>query len=130
VSDLYELLRAIDEVMPRDATLYIEGTSVAADVERFLAQRPADAWHEVEAGTLWPKPKVFHLPLSGTSLTELRELAARHAEPEICDHLVVYREGEALLWAHDAGHGDVLVSRDLPRETLSRLEASLAGARG
>ena len=110
--------------------MYVEGTSFAPAVADFLAKRPATIQHEVEAGTLSPKPKVFHLPLSGTNLAELRELAARHAGPEICDHLVVYREGETLLWAHDAGYGDVLVSRDLPRETLSHLEASLGGALG
>ena len=71
---------------------------------------------------------MFHLPLSGTNLGDLRELAERHAEPEVCDHLVVYREGEVLLWAHDAGSGDVMVSRKLPDEAVSGLEDSLGSA--
>src|SRR5712691_6643932 len=127
VSDLYELLRVIDETMPADATLYLEGTSIAADIKVFLSHRSATVQQEVEAGTRWPKPRVFHLPLSGTDLAELRALAEHHAEPEICDHLVVYREGDVLLWAHDAGSGLALVSQDLPAEMVSRLKATLGG---
>jgi hypothetical protein len=97
VSDLCALLRAIDETLPKDATHYVEGSSLSPDLMDFLARRRTATRHEVKVGTVWPKPKGFHLPLSGTNLGELRGLAARHAEPEICDHLVVYRESEVLL---------------------------------
>src|SRR2546425_5289857 len=51
VSDLYELLRVIDETMPTDATLYVEGTNIAADIKVFLSHRSATVQQEVEAGT-------------------------------------------------------------------------------
>jgi len=126
VSDLYELLRAIDETMARDAVLCLESTTPARDVRRFLEERQASERPAVGAGTVWPKPELFHLPLSGTNLAELRTLVGEgHAEPEITDHLVVYRGDRVLLWAHDAGFGYVELARSLPDEVLDRFRAIL-----
>jgi hypothetical protein len=41
VSDFYALLGAIDETMPKNSVLCLEGTSVASDVVAFLEQRQA-----------------------------------------------------------------------------------------
>lgn len=128
VSDLYALLRAIDETMPTDATLYVEGTSIARAVEEFLTARQAAAWREVEPNTISPKPRTFHLPLQGTNLAELRAIADRHAEPEVCSHLVVYRGDDVLLWAHDPGSGYVELARSLPEDRTSRFRAALGAA--
>jgi hypothetical protein len=70
--------------------------------------RAADR-REIKANTLWPKPRVFHIPLTGDNLAQFRNRAGNHAEPEAADHLVVYRGEDVLLWAHDAGHGYVSV---------------------
>ena len=128
VKDFYALLRAIDEVMPEGAVLCLEGTSIVDEVAAFLDTRQPVDPPAVEANTLWPKPRLFHLPLSGTNLAELRALAEHHAEPEVADHLVVYRDRDVLLWAHDAGAGYVTASRFLPEETVERFRSSLGGA--
>ncbi len=59
VSDLYELLRPIDAVIPKHATLYVEGTSINSEVVRFLAARQSLDPPEVERHTGWPKPQTF-----------------------------------------------------------------------
>jgi hypothetical protein len=128
VSDFYELLRAVDEVLPKDAILYLEGTSIAPAVSDFVTAREAGENPEVEPNTIWPKPRVFHLPLGGTNLKELRSLADQHAEPEVADHLVVYRGSDVLLWAHDAGNGHVQLSRRLPRQTRGRFTEALCAS--
>jgi hypothetical protein len=128
VTDLYELLRAIDDVMPKDAVLYVEGTSIAAEVVEFLDARQAADPQLVEPNTLWPRPRVFHLPLSGTNLGDLRALAEAHAEPEVASHLVVYRGPQVLLWAHDAGAGYVQLSHSLPEEMIEAFQNSLGNA--
>lgn len=100
VTDLYELLRAIDEVLPKDAILYLEGTSIVPGVSEFLRAREPAETPEVEPNTTWPRPRVFHLPLTGTNLAELRSLADNHAEPEVADHLGrLPRRGRAPLGA-------------------------------
>ena len=128
VTDLYKLLRAIDEAMPKDAVLYVEATAIANDVASFLETRAAQDWHEITANTLWPRPKVFHIPLAGDNLAELRDLAEKHAEPEVADHLVVYRGEDVLLWAHDAGDGYVDVSRDLSESIVEAFRDALGDA--
>ncbi len=125
VTDFYKLLRAIDEAMPKDAVLYLEGTSIAPDVASFLESRPALERHEITANTLWPKPKVFHIPLTGDNLAQLRNLAENHAAAEVADHLVVYRGEVVLLWAHDAGYGYMRVARDLSESIVKALRDAL-----
>lgn len=129
VGDLCALLRAIDEAMPPGSILYVEGTSVAPDVREFLAARQTDDRVEVSKGTAWPKPAKYHLPLVGDNLRRLRALAERHADPEICDHLVVYKSGRVLLTAYDAGADDVWLRRDLPEDTLRRFREVLGVGR-
>ena len=125
VEDFYALLGAIDEAMPRDATLYLEGTSFAPEVKDFLTSRPAPDVHGVAPGTLYSKPEAYHLPLKDPNLAELRSIAKRHAEPEVADHLAVYRGNELLLTAYDAGNDDVYVARSLSEETLQTLRRAL-----
>lgn len=128
IRDLYALLVAIDEVMPAGAVLYLEGTSIVPNIQAFLETHQAQESQLVVRGTLWPRPKTYHLPLTGSNLSQLRELAERHAEPEICDHLVVYRGDEVLVSAYDAGSSHVYVSRDLPPETVEGLRRRLGVA--
>jgi hypothetical protein len=125
VHDFYALLRAIDEAMPRDATLYVEGTSIAPEVKDFLASREAREVHGIAPGTLHPKPEAFHLALGGSNLAELRSIAERHAEPEVADHFAVYRGNELLLTAYDAGNDDVYVARSLSGQTVQALQRAL-----
>jgi len=61
-------------------------------------------------------------------LAEFRNLAENHAEPEVADHLVVYRGEEVLLWALDAGYGYVRVARDLSESIVEALRDALGDA--
>lgn len=129
VGDFYALLRAV-EVLPKDAVLCLEGTTTAADVVDFVKARQRPDPPSVEPNTPWPTPHHFHLPLDGTNLQELCSLTERHAEPEVADHLVVYRDDWVLLWAHDAGADHVRLSRRIPKDTLDQLKQSLGEALG
>ena len=97
VTDLYKLLRAIDEATPKDAVLYVEATAIAPDVASSLETRTAQGWRQITPNSLWPKPTVLHMPLTGENLAEFRNIAEKHAEPEVADHLVVYRGEDVLL---------------------------------
>jgi hypothetical protein len=128
VSDLRALLRAIDESMPRDAVLVLEGTSVAPDVVAFLEPKQPPNPPTIAPNTVGPGNQFFHLPLTGTNLSDLRMLAERHAAPEIADHLVVYRDRQLLLWAGDVGDGYVSLSRQLPEATVRAFRQTLEDA--
>jgi hypothetical protein len=57
VSDLDGLLRAIDEAMPKDSVLYVEGTSIAPAVKAYLEERRAPARRGIRRGALWPRAR-------------------------------------------------------------------------
>jgi hypothetical protein len=125
VDDLSRLLRAIDEAMPGGAVLYVEGTSIAPAIADWFRQHELDEKPAIAPNTLWPRPRTFHLPLTGGNLAKLRSLAEEYAEPEVAEHLVVYRDGEVLLWAPDAGNEHVMLRRSLPQDAIERFRAAL-----
>ena len=120
--DFHILLRAIDQAMPADATLALEGDAPAPVVRQFLlahqAPDPRELVPNSDGTTL-----VFHLPLR--DLGELRTLAEDCVSHEVASHLMVYRGSEVLLWAHDAGDGSLLVAASLPPDTVRALGEAL-----
>jgi hypothetical protein len=120
-------LHAGEKVGGTSAVLHTGGLQFASE-KAVLESRPAQDRREITANTLWPKPKIFHIPLTGDNLAQLRHLAEKHAEPEVADHLVVYRREDVLLWAHDAGYGYVRVARDLSESIVEALRDALGDA--
>ena len=123
---LHRLLAAIDEHMAADAVLYLEG-SPTQDVLAYLERHAVEPTARIARGTIWPKPRVHHLPLRPAVMRGLYELAHGHAAPEVCDHLLVYRGDQILLSAYDAGHIGVIVSRSLDAGVVAALRARLTG---
>jgi hypothetical protein len=126
-TDFHILLRAIDEVMPEDAVLCLEGTATAPAVAAFLREREPAVTPAMAPNSHAPTA-IFHLPLGDGNLAALRLLAEDHPSPEIASHLAVYRGREVLLWAHDAGDGSVLLARSLPEETIERFRSALGAS--
>jgi hypothetical protein len=120
-TDFHTLLRAIDEALPHDATLLLEGGSIAAPVAAFLQAHAAPEPRAVASfGT--PRTPAFHLPLD--DLRALRTIAENHLRFEVATHLAVY--GDAiLLWAPRAGDGVVSLSLTLPDETIEAFRSAL-----
>ena len=127
--DFHILLRAIDEVMPEDAILYLEGDATAPAVAEFLREHEAeDADRRELVANSAGRADTFHLPLAGDNLARLRLLAESYASPEVAFHLAVYRGDEVLLWAHDAGDGSLLLARSLPPATIEQMSSALGDA--
>ncbi len=124
--DFHILLRAIDETMPEDAILCLEGDTTAPAIAQFLREHEADDPKELVANSAG-SVVTFHLPLAGDNLARLRLLAEDCAAPEVAVHLAVYRGDEVLLWAHDAGYGSLLLARSLPSETVVEVKSALGG---
>jgi hypothetical protein len=123
-TNFHLLLRAIDEVMPVDAVLFLDGPATAPSVAAFLRQRePGDP--PAMAPNSHGETALFHLPLADGNLKALRLLAEDHPSGEIASHLAVYRDRDVLLWAHDAGGGHVLLASSLPDETIECFRAVL-----
>ncbi len=123
--NLDDFFEAISEIVPVDAILYLEGTSMGEDVLSVVSAMPAVSENErykVERGTEWPEPKCFHLRIGTAQLDSLAALAKTHAVAEICDHVVVYRGNRPLVRAYDIGHrkARILVSQSIDEKQVEK----------
>ena len=123
--DFHILLRAIDEAMPKDAILALEGDATAPAVAGASCANTRPPSPRELVANASGKVVVHHLPLADDNLAQLRMLAEDCASPEVAFHLAVYRDDEVLLWAHDAGDGSLRVAKSLPTETVERFRAAL-----
>jgi len=57
--------RKLPSLVPEGSILYIENTRFDRDVNEFLVPRAVESPRGlVKAGTIWPKPKLFHVPIT------------------------------------------------------------------
>jgi hypothetical protein len=110
--------KALGKLVPTGATLCIEGTSISKEVKSFLEAHRVKETCKVQLGTLWPRPSIYHVFCNDETLFELANLSERHAVPEICDHLNVYKDGEVLLSWYDAFSDPIYISKKLPEDDL------------
>ena len=83
---LARLFAAIDEAAPETAVLYVEGTRIPTEIRDFLEQRRILPAAVPTAGTIFPRPAKFHMPLRKENLRQLRALAkrSRYASTSSC----------------------------------------------
>ena len=113
-----EFLRALMQWAPADGFLYLEGGYPDQEIKDFLARRAVPPAAEIDRGTIWPRPRVDHLPASQEVLEELAAIMEHHAEPELAIHFHVYQGDEVLLEWHDAFMQPMLISGSIPEETV------------
>jgi hypothetical protein len=126
--DIALFFRALPAVFPNATTLFIEGTSIAKDVDAFLDSAADPGDYLPVRQTIWPRPKQYRLRCDSKTLTTLADLAERHAEPELLDHLFLYDSSKALVEFPDAFGVDcpAFVSSDADEEHIRGLAAALA----
>ena len=110
--------RELPKLFPQRATLCIEGTSIANEVKSYLDSHRVKQITKVQLGTLWPRPTVYHVPCDEQTLSGIMELAEKHAEPEICDHIYVYKGQEVLFEWNDAFSQPIYISKKVPEEKV------------
>ena len=88
--------------LPAATTLFVEGASVAPEVDAFLRSAAEPGDYLPARQTLWPRPKQYRVPCDGPTLAALASLAECHAVPELLDHLFVYNRSDVLLEFPDA----------------------------
>jgi hypothetical protein len=121
-----DLFTALQGWLPEGAVLYFEGGSPDGEIDDFIATYSIPEQAHVAMGTIWPRPKVFHVPATATILAELARIMEHHAEPELAIHFHVYRNKSVLLEWHDAFAQPMLISGAIP-EAQVRVLAHKAG---
>lgn len=131
--DRYTLIAHLDMLFPPDAVLYLEGDHFIDDIRDFALARSPEKVAVVAKGSIGPgitfsilPPRIIelthainlHILLTPENLKELWRLMENHAEPEIADHVHVYRDDTVLMEWHDWPSSDVYLTGDIPEETV------------
>src|SRR2546422_1074758 len=74
-------------LLPADAVLYFEGTSILPELASFYDRYHSPIIVPVARDTIWPVPDIYHVAFSGEVCARLREFSATHAVAEMFDHI-------------------------------------------
>ena len=106
-------------------TFFAEGTMMSDDVMECYASFSDEGKYLPGAQTILPISKKFRCKFSPLLMGKLATLAKKHSEPELLNHLFVYKGNEALLYWHDAFANVLLVSRSIPESSISEFASEL-----
>jgi hypothetical protein len=113
-TDFSAVLSALPDLLPAECVLYFEGGSPSGQLLDFLQGHQIPERAHVAYGTIWPKPRVFHLVATPETTARLSELMRSCASPELAAHFHVYRRQAVLLEWHDVFSQPMLLSGELP----------------
>src|SRR5687767_14395273 len=77
------LLRALVTLLPNGCILYFEDGSPSGQLAEFLKKEAIPEQAHVAHGTIWPTPRVDHLPATPAVMMRLAELMESRAEAEL-----------------------------------------------
>ncbi|MFH1748842.1 MAG: hypothetical protein ABIG44_17550 [Planctomycetota bacterium] len=113
-------VRVLSGFLPDSSVLYLEGGSPSHQITDWLETRVIEPSLKIALGTIWPRPKAFHVPATAENVLGLAELFEHHATPEIAIHFHAYRAEEVLLQWHDAFFSDpLLLSPTIPEKQVA-----------
>jgi hypothetical protein len=117
-TDFEELFNALIGWVPNDAILYFEDGSHDKEISAFMNSNAIPEVSPIALGTLWPRPKVYHLPGTDHILRELATIMQHHATPELAIHFHVYVKDNIILEWHDAFSQPMLMHGSITEEKV------------
>lgn len=124
--DFSSLFVALDGWLPEGSILYFEGGCLDEELKEFMRQHSISGQTHVAFGTIWPRPEVFHVPVTEEVLETLTRIMEHHAEPELAIHFHVYRHGTVLIEWHDAfSEKGMLLCGDFTEEQVKKFAEKL-----
>lgn len=114
--------------MPPGSIVFFEDTG-EPHVRRYLLSVSIPAQAQVAAGTIWPKPDCYHLPLTAEQMDALADFLEKHPAGFFCAHCHVYRDGVVLLQWHDAFYDDPMyISRTISDESVAQFAQAIGSS--
>lgn len=99
--------------------LYLEDGSWDNEIRKFFEKNQTDT-SIIPGGTLWPKPKASHLPITKDILSQLADIQERHAEPEIATHIHIYKGRNIILQWYDAFSDPIYIDGSVPEWKIEK----------
>lgn len=121
IEDPERFFRLVPRLLPQATHLFVEGATVAGDVQACYSRYAERGPYLPKRQTLWPRARLFRCLARPELFRELADLGAGHAVPELVDHLSIYQGEEMLLEWHDAFANAVVLDGSLPESTVAGL---------
>jgi hypothetical protein len=117
-TDFPSLFEALSDLLPEDSVLYFEDGAPRGALLEYLEAQEVPERARVAYGTIWPRPRVLHLPATRNTMKRLAEMMKSRRPWELAIHFHVYRGQTVLLQWHDAFTVPMLLSGELPEEKV------------
>ena len=104
-------------IMPTNTTICFEGGCHSKEIKGFLSENNVTE-RAIRSGTIWPKQKIIHVTFSFEICGKLGNILDRHAAPELCEHMYVYKDNNVLVEWHDFGDRNIYLSSDIDEEQV------------
>jgi hypothetical protein len=130
VTDGESSFRSLHLLLPGSATLVFECCGFAPDVRDLLRAAAIAPRRLVPLGTAFPRSEVFHVPASVSFLGAFADLAATHAEPELCDHLHAYDDDRHLVQWYDAFDLPLFVDGSITEDAIRAFSDAVGASYG
>jgi hypothetical protein len=101
------------------STLFVEG-SFAKEVLILYKKNVQEGDYLPRAGTIFPKATKLRCKYSLEFMNELALIAENHAEPELCEHLHLYKGSESIIIWYDAFSDEMHISKKTPQEVVNK----------
>ncbi len=116
--DFALLFRNLPGLIEGGATLAISGSSLGHDVKDYLDKLKVTPSNSIRCEPHFFGPEAYHIPITVKNLNGLADVSERHAEPEVADHMIVYRDTTVLLEWYDAGSNPIWITKDVAKERI------------
>lgn len=118
--DSTEFFRVLPKYFPDATTFYAEGTSISEDIVECYKSHLEEGSYLPGRQTIMPKSEKYRCKFSKEFIEKLVSLSEHHAEPELLDHLSLYKNDEPLLEWHDAFANIILVPKSVEEDIVGR----------
>ena len=121
ITDAERFFGILPTVFPQATLFFAEGTSIAKDIRRCYEQFANPGPFVPGRDTVFPRSQVFRCSASPAFFQALSAVSAKHANPEILDHLSLYEGDDELFHWHDAFANALMLSGRLPEAAVAAL---------
>jgi hypothetical protein len=123
--DFSSFLHGLPILFDSNTTLYLEDGTPPDELKFFFDENCLSEKTIIPHGTIWPRPKAFHLPITIENIKELSDLSENYAEPQVAVHAHVYKDNKLLLQWYDAFADPILISPDIKEHQIRDFSAAL-----
>ncbi len=120
-----QFIRSLPLLLPSDAIIYLEGTSISSDVAEFYEAHRTNTPSRVVRDTVLPIPQRFHVVFSKELREGLARLAVLRRTEDLFDHIKAYRGNSLLFEFHDAFQGALLIADHVAEATIAEFCCNL-----